>query len=94
MARKAESLPLFATDAVLGAYLLGAERVQEFKQMVELLERRGFPKIDHLMGGRYTPAVRAFFDQQYGLDRGTALPLAPDGVEDFDRCKPGSRRPA
>jgi hypothetical protein len=45
-------LPLFATDSVLGAALLGPERVQEFRQMVPLLEARGFPKIDHMMGGR------------------------------------------
>jgi hypothetical protein len=57
MTRRIESLPLFATDPVLGAYLLGPDRVQEFKQMVPLLEARGMPKIDHLMGGRYTPPV-------------------------------------
>jgi hypothetical protein len=50
---------------------------------------RGFPKIDALMGGRYTPAVRAYFDHQYGLDRDRSgdAPLAPDGVEDFEAWK-------
>jgi hypothetical protein len=38
-------------------------------------------------GGRYMPAVHAFFDRQYGLDRGANAPLAPDGVEDFDSWK-------
>jgi len=84
-----ESLPLFATDDVIGAALLGADRVQEWRQMVPLLEARGFPKIDALMGGRYTPAVRAYFDHQYGLDRDRSgdVPLAPDGVEDFAAWK-------
>jgi hypothetical protein len=84
-----ESLPLFATDEVIGAALLGANRVQEWRQMVPLLEARGFPKIDALMGGRYTPAVRAYFDHQYGLDRDRSgdAPLAPDGVEDFEAWK-------
>jgi hypothetical protein len=77
-----ELLPLFATDDVLGAALLGSERVQEWHQMAPLLEARGLPKVDDMMGGRYVPAVRAFFDHQYGLDSGGA-PLAPDGVEDF-----------
>ena len=50
-----------------------------------MLELRGLPKVDQLMGGRYVPAVRAFFDRRYGLDRSAAnVPLAPDGVEDFD----------
>ena len=92
--RRVDTLPLFATDPVLGTYLLGPDRVQEFKQMVPMLEARGMPKIDHLMGGRYTRAVIAWFDHQYGIDRSIALPLAPDGVEDFDRCKHESRRPA
>ena len=54
--------------------------------MVPMLEERGMPKIGHLMGGRYTRAVVAWFDQQYGLCAVNA-PLAPDGVEDFSGCK-------
>jgi hypothetical protein len=91
--RDLESLPLFATDSVLGAALLGPDRVQEFRQMVPMLEARGMPKIDHLMGGRYTRAVVAWFDQQYGLNRGTAVPLAPDGVEDFEWKRQGQKHP-
>ena len=86
-ASSVELLPLFATDDVIGTALLGADRVQEWRQMVPLLEARGFPKVDPLMGGRYVPAVRAYFDHQYGLDHGGGLPLAPDGVEDFEKWK-------
>jgi hypothetical protein len=88
------TLPLFASDDVLGAALLGPDRVAEFRQMVPLLEPRGFPKIDQLMGGRYVPAVRAFFDHQYGLDRDTAPPLAPDGTEDFEGWRAKQKRRA
>jgi hypothetical protein len=63
-----ESLPLFATDDVIGAALLGEDGVQEWRQVAQFLETRGLPKIDQLMGGRYVPAVRAFFDHLYGLD--------------------------
>jgi hypothetical protein len=95
MTRRIESLPLFATDPVLGAYLLGPDRVREFKQMVPMLEARGMPRVDHLMGGRYTRAVIAWLDQQYGLqNRGANAPLAPDGVEDFDGWKQGPKHPA
>ena len=42
-----DNLPLFATDDVLGAALLGAAaRVQEWRQMAPLLEIRGLPKVD------------------------------------------------
>jgi hypothetical protein len=77
------SLPLFATDSVLGPALLGPDRAQEWPQMAPMLESRGLPKVDQLLGGRYVPAVRAFFDRQYGLDRNSVSPLAPDGVEDW-----------
>jgi hypothetical protein len=89
-----ESLPLFPTEEVIGAMLLGPDREHEWRQIAPLLEMRGLPKIDQLMGGRYVPAVVAFFDHQYGLDRGGAPPLAPDGVEHFDEWNRKPKRPA
>jgi hypothetical protein len=85
--RNLETLPLFAPDNLLGAALFGPDRVQEWCQTAPMLEARGLPKVDPLMGGRYKRAVVAFFDQQYGLDRDANTPLAPDGVEDFDSWK-------
>jgi hypothetical protein len=85
------TLPLFANDDVIGAALLGADRIREWQQIAPLLEARGLPKVDQLMGGRYTPAVRAFFDHEYGLDHGN-LPLTPDGVEDFEGWKQKQKR--
>ncbi len=85
------NLPLFATDDVLGAVLLGADRVQEWRQIALLLEARGLPKFDKLMGGRYVRAVVAFFDRLYGLDHGGDPPLAPDGVEYFEKWKKQKR---
>ena len=87
-----DSLPLFAADEAIGAMLLGPGREQEWRQIVTLLEARGFPKIDHLMGGRYVRAVIDFFDNQYGLNRGGASPLAPDGVEDFEKWRQRQKR--
>jgi hypothetical protein len=74
-----DDLPLFSDDAALGVALLGVRRAEEWRSLAPLYERRGFPKVDPVMGGRYVPAVRAFFDKEYGL--GAAAPLAPDGVE-------------
>src|SRR6516162_299036 len=47
-----KSLPLFATDDAIGAALLGKDRMQEWRQIAPILEARGLPKVDHLMGGR------------------------------------------
>jgi hypothetical protein len=85
-------LPLFAADEAIGAMLLGRGREQEWRQIVTLLEARGFPKIDHLMGGRYIRAVINFFDHQYGLNRDGASPLAPDGAEDFEKWRQRQKR--
>jgi hypothetical protein len=74
-----EDLPLFADDGVLGLALLGVRRAGEWQAIVPIYERRGFPKVDPVMGGRYVPAVRAFFDQEYGI--GGAKLSAPDGIE-------------
>jgi hypothetical protein len=82
-----DNLPLFATDEVIGAALLGSDRAQEWRQIAPLLEARGLPKIDGQMGGRYMRAVVAFFDHLYGLDRGGDVPLAPDGTEHFDKWR-------
>ena len=76
----------------MGAALLGAERVQEWRQIAPMLEARGLPKVDTLMGGRYVPAVKAFFDHLYGLDRAATPPLAPDGAEDFDSWRRDQKR--
>jgi hypothetical protein len=38
-----------------------------------------FRKVDPVMGGRYVPAVRAFFDGEYGIN--SARVSVPDGGE-------------
>lgn len=74
-----DSLPLFADDLAIGAALLGRKRAREWRSLAPLYERRGLPKIDPVMGGRYVPAVKAFFDADNGLAN---KPVAtPDGVE-------------
>lgn len=80
-----EQLPLFASDREIGAALLGFERACEWKALAPLYERKGFPKIDPIMGGRYVPAIKAFFDNQYGL--GSIIPTASDGTDRPDTWK-------
>lgn len=86
-----DDLPLFADDSAIGQALLGLSRAAEWRQLAPLYERRdGFPKIDDVMGGRYVPAIRAFFDRIYGLS-----PIeikAPDGVERPEKWNDRRRR--
>lgn len=90
--RALEVLPAFADDTELGKAILGPKRSGEWRQIAALLEARGLPKIDTLMGGRYVPAVRAFFDCENGLkDRAS---LMPDGIEDLGAWKRSRRRQA
>jgi len=88
-----DALPLFSDDGAIGLALLGPGRMSEWRGIAALLERRGLPKIDELMGGRYVPAVKAFFDREYGIDG--AGPLKnPDGKEDLTTWKTGKKRRA
>ncbi|MGY8707002.1 hypothetical protein RAD16_14790 [Bradyrhizobium sp. 18BD] len=50
-----------------------------------ILERDGLPRIDPVMGGRYWPAVLAWWNRRYGL---SILEVSqPDGGEDLDALK-------
>ena len=75
-------LPLFAADEAISSAFMGPGKTAEWRQIAALLETRGLPKIDALMGGRYVPAVRAFFDKEYGLIE-KALRLSPSGIENL-----------
>lgn len=62
-----EDLPLFANDMMLGAAVVGPQGASHWaKVTVKNLERvPGFPKYDEAHGGRYTPAVRKFYEVQH-----------------------------
>jgi hypothetical protein len=47
-----------------------------------VLERHGLPRIDPLMGGRYWPAVEAYWHRRYGLS--SIEVHQPDGKENYD----------
>jgi len=88
MASRWDDLPLYAPECDLAKAVCGSNSKQ-WPSLVPVLEREGLPKIDPLMGGRYVPAVKAWFDALNGL--GTK-PEAVDGREDFSRW--GKRRRA
>jgi hypothetical protein len=51
----------------------------------QVLEREGLPRRDPVMGGRYWPAVCAFWNKRYGLS--TVEVFQPDGGEDLDALR-------
>ena len=71
-----KELPLFADEQSLSEAILGPGKYSHWRAVVALLERRGFPTIDGLMGGRYCPAVKAFFDGEYDV-QGASQVSAP-----------------
>jgi hypothetical protein len=89
-ARTIDSLPMFAADEDISVALMGPGKTGEWRQTAALLEPRGLPKIDAMMGGRYMPAVKRFFDNEYGLIGGPVLAI-PDGPEELGACKPRRR---
>ena len=89
--RTIDNLPLFAADEDISVALMGPGKASEWRQRAALLEPRGLPKVDAMMGGRYMPAVKRFFDNEYGLIGDTMLAV-PDGPEELGACKP-RRRP-
>lgn len=79
------SEPLYCTEEQVAAAVLGPGQLREWQERVPLLERDGLPMVDELMGGRYLPAVRKFFDQRNGIATG-AVPQRADGKENF-KCR-------
>lgn len=57
----------------------------EWSAKAMILERHGLPRIDPLMGGRYWPAIRAFWDRRYGISNAGAS--QPDGGENLDALR-------
>lgn len=54
----------------------------EWSAKALVLERDGLPRIDPVMGGRFWPAVEAFWRRRYGLS--TVEASALDGVENLN----------
>lgn len=54
----------------------------EWRAVAIVLERDGFPRVDPIMGGRYWPAVIAWFNKRYGIT--SVAPPAVDGTENLD----------
>jgi hypothetical protein len=78
-----EESGLFVTEAEI-ARRLGQTR-REWTAKAEVLERHGLPRIDPLIGGRYWPAIVAFFNRRYGVSNVEVS--QPDGGENLDALR-------
>jgi hypothetical protein len=54
----------------------------DWRAKAAILERHGLPAVDPIMGGRYWPAVQAFWNRRYGLCSIEAS--NQDGTENLD----------
>jgi hypothetical protein len=74
---------LFVTEAEIARRLGQTQR--EWAATAEVLERHGLPRRDPLIGGRYWPAIVAFFNRRYGVSNVEVS--QPDGGENLDALR-------
>lgn len=74
---------LFPSEAEIARRL--SQDTKNWLAKATLLEREGLPRIDPIMGGRYWPAVHAFWHRRYGLS--TVQASQPDGEENLDALR-------
>jgi len=88
-----DNLPMFAGEEAIAAALMGPGKTAEWRQIAPLLERRGFPTIDGLMGGRYTRAIKAYFDREYDILGATQVsaPHMPAELGSWKKHRGGRR---
>jgi hypothetical protein len=75
-----EPSSLYPSEEEIAQCVLGEGKVKQWAALVPTLEREGLPRVDPLFGGRFWPAVRAWFEQRNGLRR-ELVPSGADGQE-------------
>jgi hypothetical protein len=90
-----DQMPLYPDEAAIAAAVLGPRRAREWSRIAQHLEdKHGLPPVDTEMGGRFWPAVVAYFRTRHGMhvdglppptasahSRIRVVPFAPDGNE-------------
>lgn len=76
-----DKLPLFATDLEIAVAIVGKQNASRWKRdVIPVLERKGFPRWDPLHQGRPVPHVRQFYALYLGITAGFTM-APPDGEE-------------
>ena len=83
------SMPLYPSEAQIAREVLGPGRLDEWKGLVQVLEREGFPPIQPRYGGRYWEACLEWFRIRNGLSS-----IAPGrfGPEDGEETCPTPKK--
>ena len=71
---------LFPCEAEIARRL--SQTPSEWRAKAAVLEREGLPRVDPIMGGRYWPAVEAFWNRRYLI--ASVEVSQPDGGENLD----------
>jgi hypothetical protein len=79
-AQKVRSQGLFPSEQEIARRL--SQTSAEWAAKSVVLERDGLPRVDPLMGGRFWPAVEAYWRRRYSL--ANVEPSQPDGGEQLD----------
>jgi hypothetical protein len=100
-----DQIPLYPDEAAIAVAVLGSKRAREWPRIAQHLEdKHGLPPVDAEMGGRFWPAVVAYFRIRHGMhvdglpppranSRVRVVPFGPDGKDNFDDPpRPGKRR--
>lgn len=74
---------LFPCEAEIARRL--SQNPRDWAAKAIILEREGLPRVDPIMGGRFWPAVQAFWQRRYGLSNVQAS--QPDGEENLDALR-------
>ncbi|WP_420104513.1 hypothetical protein [Bosea sp. (in: a-proteobacteria)] len=77
---KLEPSCLFPDDEELGRLIMGPKRAHEFPAIAKAEEKRGFPPVSAIYGGRYWPAVVEFYRHRWmqQQEEGDAAMVAAD----------------
>ncbi|QDM14597.1 hypothetical protein FNL55_00465 [Tardiphaga sp. vice352] len=74
---------LFPCEAEVARRL--SQDAKSWEGKATVLERDGMPRIDAVMGGRYWPAVLAWWNRRYGLSNVEVS--QPDGRDNLDALR-------
>jgi hypothetical protein len=69
---------LYPSESELAILVLGPRRAKEWPRIaVHLENKHGLPAVDTEMGGRFWPAVQAYFHQRHGMGLDGGREVAP-----------------
>ena len=78
--RSSRNQGLFPCEGEIARRL--SQEPRKWRATAVVLERHGLPRVDPVMGGRYWPAVLAWWNRRYGL--ANVGVSQPDGEEDLN----------